>query len=198
MVTPIARRNSWFQKTRIQLTAFFALLSAAAASAGAISGAFDKIISTWKNTGTCAGIKGYPIGNWYLTEINAKAIPANQYNTVTRFDSDRSGIWFAGQGKVTTDGKYESYVESPVTLSGPLQPGKVLISTATAPGGYVVKITLQVSPDGCTMGGTYRSTINGQESDVGSVRFCYWQQKGCTDPSAQIPGVLPRGTKTEP
>jgi hypothetical protein len=167
-VQPIEERRSWFERKTVQLGALFALLSTATAAIGAISGAFDKISHLWKND-TCAGIKGYPTGNWYPTAINSKVIPANQYNSVSRFETDHSGIWYAGQGKVTADGKYERYVESPFALSKALKSGRTTVSTATAPGGYVVKVTLQVSPDGCTMGGTYRSTINDKESDIGSV-----------------------------
>jgi hypothetical protein len=94
-----------------------------------------------KSVETCAARAGYPLGRWEVRVENAT--PAGYSNFVV-FTTASGGTWLPASGK----GRFESSV--------PLAPAKAVTLTFTMePGSYSSESELVVSPDGCTMAGTF-------------------------------------------
>jgi hypothetical protein len=106
----------------------------------------------------CATRPGYPLGHWGVSTQNA--VPAS-YSTFVSFNGPTSGTWIPSPG----NGK-GSFVTS-VTPA----PGKEIDLTSSVElGPYKSLSSLVVSPDGCSMSGTFHDS----EDHTGEV-FYRWQ-----------------------
>lgn len=99
----------------------------------------------------CAGAPNYPIGRWKIDIIP----PRRGYSTFANFTSARGGTWLPTKGSGTFD------------VNPALVPGNSVVLTfvSSQDRSYSSTNTLVVSPDGCSMRGTFLD-VHGNAGEV--------------------------------